>query len=69
MPPLEKVGDLKAYNNTIWSSVFVVGTELTPFGGIMLWIKIVGLSRPSDSVSHTFHDGYNIHRLNVEVVL
>lgn len=47
----------------------MVYTELTPLGSITLWIQIVGLPGPSDNVAHTFHDGYNLYGLDVEVVL
>ena len=46
----------------------MVRMELTPLGDVMLWILVVGISGPFDGVSHTFHDGYNLYMLDVEVV-
>ena len=47
----------------------MVGMELTLLGGVTLWIRVVELLRPSNSVTHTLHDGYNLYRLDIEVVL
>ena len=47
----------------------MVGIVLTPVGGIALWIRVVGLLRPSDSISHTFYDGYNLHGLKIKALL
>ncbi len=46
----------------------MVGIELTPLGGITLWIRVVGLSRPSVSLSNTFNDGNHLYWLDIEVV-
>ena len=42
--------------------------EFIPLGSVTLHIWVVGLPRPSDGVSHTFYDVYNLHGLNIEVV-
>ena len=47
----------------------MVGMELTPLGDAPLGVWIGWLPGPSDSITHTFHDGDYFHRLNVEVVI
>ena len=47
----------------------MVDMELAPRGCITLWIKVVGLLRPFDNDSRTFHDGFKLHGLNIEVIL
>ena len=47
----------------------MVGMELTPLGSVTLWIWIVGPLRPSDGIAYTFHDGHNLHGLDIEVIL
>ena len=42
---------------------------LTPLGVVLLGVRSIRLSWPSDSVTHILHDGYNLNWLYVEVVL
>ena len=46
----------------------MVVVELTPFGGVVLWVQIVGLSGPSKGVTQTFHDRNYLYGLDVEIV-
>ena len=47
----------------------MVGMELTPLGGVTLWIWVIRLPRPLGGIPYSFHDSYNLHEFDVEVVL
>ena len=47
----------------------MVHVELTILGIIPLGVRIFGIIRPLNGVSHALHDDHDLNRLNIEVVL
>ena len=66
---IKEFDHFESKSNAIKSCMTMVNVELTPRGDVSLGVLIIGLLGPSNSVNHTFHDGYYFHELNIEVLL